>query len=112
MSLQQWAAGQLNNILQIQDDTLLQVLSQVTLALRDAVAMSWSAVRVAWAVSMTEVEEGRLSWDDTSQWALNHVSSLQIAVINSQNLNTASKTRVCKFFNEGSCNNNSHHGIY
>ena len=40
LSLQQWAAGQLNYVLQIQDDTLLrQVLTQVTLALCDAVAL-------------------------------------------------------------------------
>ena len=113
MSLQQWAAGQLSNVLQIQDDTLLrQVLTQVTLALRDAVALPWPAVRSAWAVSMTEVEEGRLAWDDTTQWALNRVSSSQIAVLNSQNVSTSAKSRVCKFFNEGSCVNDSHHGVY
>ena len=45
LSLQQWAAGQLNNVLQIQDDLLMrQVLTQVTLALRDAVALPWPAV--------------------------------------------------------------------
>ena len=45
MNLQQWAAGQLNNVLQIQDNTLLlKVLTQVTLALRDAVALRWAAV--------------------------------------------------------------------
>ena len=45
LSLKQWAAGQLNNVLQIQDDTLLQqVLTQVTLALRDAMALPWPAV--------------------------------------------------------------------
>ena len=53
MSLQQWVAGQLSNVLQIQDDVLLrQVLTQVTLALRNAVALPWPAVRAAWAVSM------------------------------------------------------------
>ena len=113
LSLQQWAAGQLNNVLQIQDDLLMrQVLTQVTLALRDAVALPWPAIRAAWAVSMTEVEEGRLSWEDTTQWALNRVSASQIAVLNSQNISNTSKVRVCKFFNEGSCYNDSHHGVY
>ena len=76
MNLQQWTEDQLNNVLQIQDNTLLcQVLTQVTLTLRDAVTLSWAAVLAVWAVSITEVEEGRLCWDDNTQWALNHVSS-------------------------------------
>ena len=77
--------------------------------------MPWplAAVRAAWAVSMTEVEEGRICWDDTTQWSLNRVSSSQIVVLNSQNLNTAtSKTRVCNFFNDGSCNSDSHISAY
>ena len=87
MNLQQWAVGQLNNALQIEDNTLLcHVLTQVTLALRDSVALPWPAVRAAWAVSMTEVEEGRLQWHDTMQWALNCISSSQITVMNSQNV--------------------------
>ena len=113
LSLQQWAAGQMNNVLQIQDDILMrQVLTQVTLALRDAVALPWPAVRAAWVVSMTEVEEGRLSWEDTTQWALNRVSASQIAVLNSQSIHNTSKVRVCKFFNDGSSINDSHHGVY
>ena len=54
--------------------------------------MPWPAVRSAWAVSMTEVEEGRLTWDDTTQWALNRVSSSQIAVLNSQNVSQMEST--------------------
>ena len=62
---------------------------------------------------MTEAEEGRLRLDDTTQWALHRVSSLKIAVLNSQNLKTASsKTRVCNFFIDGSCNSDGHYGIY
>ena len=68
MNLQQWAVGQLNNALQIEDNALLRhVLTQIVLALRDSVALPWPAVRAAWAVSMTEVEEGRLQWHDTTQ---------------------------------------------
>ena len=114
MNLQQWAVGQLNNALQIEDNTLLRhVLTQVTLALRDSVALAWPAVRAAWAVSMTEVEERRLQWHDTMQWALNHVSSSQIAVMYSQNVTSmVQKSRICKFYNEGSCSNEGNHGIY
>ena len=95
--------------MQIEYNTLLrQVLTQVTLELHDAVALLWAAVRAVRAVSMTKVVEGKLCWDDSTQWALNRV-----AVLNSQNLNTAPrKTRVCKVFNDGSCNSDSHHGIY
>ena len=54
MNLQQWAVGQLNNALQIEDNTLLcNVLTQVIFSLRDSVALPWPAVRAAWAVSMT-----------------------------------------------------------
>ena len=108
MNLQQWVVGQLNNALQIEDSMLLRhILTQVMLALKDSVALLWPAVRAAWAVSMTEVEEGRLQWHNTMQWALNRVSSSQIAVINSQNVSSmAQKSCVCKFYNEGN------HGIY
>ena len=114
MNLQQWAVGQLNNALQIDDNTLLRhVLKQMMLALNDSVALPWPAVRAAWAVSMTEVEEGRLQWHDTTQWALNRVSSSQIAVMNGQNVSSfGQKSRICKFYNEGSCSNEGNHGIY
>ena len=54
---------------------LHQVLTQVTLALHDVTVLPWPAGRAAWAASMTEVEEGKLTWDNTMQWALNRIGS-------------------------------------
>ena len=46
LSLPQWAVGQLTNIYQIQDPTLLrQALLQVILALRDVTSLTWQAVQ-------------------------------------------------------------------
>ena len=62
LSLPQWAVGQLTNIHQIQDPTLLkQALLQVILALRDATSLPWQAVRDAWSHSMHDIEEGHLT---------------------------------------------------
>ena len=47
------------------------------------------------------------------QWALNYLSSSQIAVLNSQNvMSVVQKSHICKFYNEGSCSNEGNHGIY
>ena len=54
-----------------------EVLSQVALAVRDAVTIPSPAVRRAWALSMTQIEEGQLRWSDATQWALNHINSSQ-----------------------------------
>ena len=76
LNLQQWVAGQLSNALLIEDTTLLgQVLTQIVLAMKDVASLPWQAVRVAWAVSMTEIEEGRLGWADSTQWSLNRISN-------------------------------------
>ena len=98
-------AGQLSNALLIEDTTLLrQVLTQIVLAMRDAVSLPWQAVWAAWVVLMTDIEEGRLGWDDSTQWSLNRISNSQLAVFNSQNVSTSSqKIRICRFFNEGTC---------
>ena len=62
---------------------------------------------------MTEVEEGRLGWADSTQWSLNRISNSQLAVMNSQNASSISqKIRICKFFNEGTCSSEEHHGSY
>ena len=61
LNLPQWVAGQLSNALLIEDTTLLrQVLTQIVLAMREAASLPWQAVRAAWAISMTNIEEGRL----------------------------------------------------
>ena len=83
------------------------------MAMRDAVSLPWSAVRSAWAVSMMDKEEGRLAWTDSMQWSLNRISNSQLAVLNSNNdVTGGQKVKICKFFNEGSCTNEGHHGIY
>ena len=114
MSMVQWVAGQLHNIPQVKDPMLVKLmLQQVTLSIRDAVAIPWAAVRAAWGVSMTQLEEGRLQWSDQTQWSLNRINSSQIAILNGQVVsNVSNKSRLCKFFNEGSCSHESHHGVY
>ena len=114
MNMAQWVAGQLHNISQVDDLTLVKMmLQQVILSVRDAVAIPWAAVRAAWGVSMTQLEEGRLHWSDQTQWSLNRINSSQVAVLNGQAVsNVSNKSRLCKFFNEGSCSHESHHGVY
>ena len=114
LSLAQWVAGQLSNVLLIDDPTLARnVLTQVVLAMKDAVSLPWQVVRSAWAVSMTEIEERQLGWADSTQWSLNRISSSQLAVMNSQNASSVSqKIRICKFFNESTCSSEGHHGSY
>ena len=55
----------------------------------EVLSLPWQAVRAAWAVSMTDIEEGRLSWADSTQWSLNRISNSQLAVFNSQNVLTS-----------------------
>ena len=82
----------------------------MVLAMKDTVLLPWQAVHPAWAVSMTEIEEGRLGWADSTQWSLNHTSNSQLAVMNSQNvLSMSQKTKICKFFNEDTCSSERHH---
>ena len=113
LTLPQWVAGQLTNAIQIQDnDVLRSVLNQIIFAMRDASSLPWPAVREAYASSMHEVEEGRLAWSDSTQWALNRLSASQVALPNSRTLSQQNKERTCKFYNEGVCSHEGHHGIY
>ena len=114
LSLAQWISGQLNNILLVEDNSMLRsMLTQVSMAMRDAVSLPWPAVRSAWAASMTDVEEGRLNWADSLQWSLNRISNSQLAVLNSNCArHNGQKSKICKFYNEGNCSNENHHGIY
>ena len=76
----QWAVGQLWNIYNMKNpDTSRQVLLQV--AIRDATSLPWQAVHNAYAASMHEVEDGNLTWGDSTQWALNRLSASQIAIM-------------------------------
>ena len=113
MNMAQWVSGQLY-IIQVDDPILVkEMLHQVTLAMRDAVAFTWPAVREAWGVSMMQLEEGRLQWSDHTQWSLNRINSSQIVVLKGQVVsNSSHKTRSCKFYNEGSCSHELHHGAY
>ena len=78
--------------------------------IRDASSIPWPAVREAYASSMHEVEEGRLTWGDATQWALNRLSASQVALVNSHTLLQQQKGRTCKFYNENSCNHKGHRG--
>ena len=92
-----------------------QALLQTILALKDATSLPWQAVRIAWATSMHEPEEGSLTWVDATQWALNRLSASQIAMANSSITSVTSHTqqkKICKYFNEGSCSYNNNHGNY
>ena len=98
LSMAQWVAGQLHNISQVEDPMLVKMmLQQLTLSIIDAVGIPWAAVRAAWGVSMTQLEEGRLQWSDQTQWSLNRINSSQIAVLNEQAVsNVSNKSRLCK----------------
>ena len=62
LNMAQWVSGQLNNILLIEDNvTLRNVLTQLAMAMRDAVSLPCPSVRSAWAVSMTDIEAGHLA---------------------------------------------------
>ena len=113
LTMAQRASGQLSNILLIQDfEVMKRMLTQLTMALTDAVSLPWPAVRSAWAASMTQVEDGRLSWANDTQWALNRIGMSQVAVFNSQNVLNHQKVRICRYFNEGSCVHDFSHGNY
>ena len=100
-------------------DTSRQALLQVILAIRDATSLPLPAVRNAWAASMHEVEDGTLTWGNSTQLALNRLSASQITVMNSQvvaghgSSNSGQVSRkVCRYYNEGTCLHDSHHGAY
>ena len=110
LSMPQWVAGQLTNILHIQDPlTSKQALTQVICAMKDAASLPFTAVKNAWACSMHDLEEGNLSWADSTQWAINRLSASQVSLVNSQSV---SQKRLCRYYNEGSCSHDGHHGLY
>ena len=114
LTLAQWASGQIANILLVENHSLSKnMLIQMAAAMRDSVSLPWPVIRSAWAVSMTDIEEGRLSWADSMQWSLNRISNSQLAMHNTPSVNpSGSKTRICRYFNEGSCSSEGHHGTY
>ena len=115
LSIPEWAAGQLTNIFHMQNpDTVKKALLQTILALKDATSLPWPAVRAAYGTSMHEVELGNLAWGDQMQWAINRLSASQIAMANTHIATNQQnhRTKICKYFNEGTCTIESHHGQY
>ena len=115
LTIQEWAVGQLTNIYHIQDPALAkQVLLQVILSLRDATSLPWQAVRGAWGNSMHEIEQGSLQWSDATQWALNRLSTSQIAMANASQISSLPTTqkKVCRYYNEGVCSHEGNHGQF
>ena len=112
LSMPQWVAGQLTNILHMQDHaTSRQALIQVIAAMKDAASIPFTAVKIACARSMHELKEGNLTWNDSTQWEQNRLSALQVSLINSHSAPPSLK-KFCKYFNEGSCTHEGHHGLY
>ena len=60
-------------------------------------------------MSMHEVEDGRLRWNDPTQWSLNRLGASQISMVNQQ---TAPQRKVCRYYNEGSCSHDGHDGQF
>ena len=108
-SMPQRVAWELTNTLHMQDPlTSKQALTQVLCAMKDAVSLPFTAVKNAWVCSMHELEEGNLSWADSTQWVLNRLSASQVSLVNSQSV---SQKRQCRYYNKGSCSHNGHHGL-
>ena len=111
LTLPQWVSGQQTNIYSMQDPVLVkQAILQMIMATRDAASLPWPAVRGAWAASMHEVEEGTLSWANTTQWSLNRLSASQIAMTNITTVPQGK--RQCRYYNEGTCSHEGSHGNY
>ena len=116
LTIQEWAVGQLSNVYHIQNPLLVkQVLLQVILSLRDATSLPWQAVRSALGNSMHEVEQGSLQWADATRWAINRLSTSQIAMANASQVSsqsTAQTKKACRFYNEGVCSHEGNHGLF
>ena len=84
LSMPQWVAGQLTNILHMQGHVIArQALVQVITAMKDAVSIPFTAIKNAWACAVHGLEEGNLSWGDSTQWALNRLNMSQVLMIGS-----------------------------
>ena len=91
--------------------TAKQALLQVFMAFKDTTS-PWQAVRSAWAHSMHDVEQGVLTWDNSTKWALNRLSSSQIAMTNSHIITTSSvPKKICKYY-EKLCSHEGNHSTY
>ena len=95
-------------------DTVTKVLLQIIVALKDSMSLPWPAVRTTYGTSMHVVQLGNLTWEDQMQWAINRLSASQNAMANNSITTNQQNQRikVCKYFNEGMCSFDSHHGQY
>ena len=119
LSLPQWVAGKPLNMYHIKDHDLARhALLQTIYSMRDAASLPWATVRNTYAVSMHEIKEGTLTWSNATQWSINHLSASQIAMNAQSSVNThpasnqTNQKRICRYFNDGSCTHDSHHGQY
>ena len=113
LTLPQWVVGQLTNIYHMRDQTMARsALLQVILSMKDATSLPWAAVRSAWATSMYDLEEGNLTWKDTTQWSINRLSASQISMSGTQANHPSQAKKICRFYNEGVCSHDSSHGHY
>ena len=113
-TISEWSAGQLANIYQIQDPVLMkQALLQSIRVFRDTTSLPCQAAHTAYAHLMHEIEQSTLNWKNNMQWSLNGLSSSQIAMANASTVNSQQNIRkTCRYFNEGSCTDDSSHGQY
>ena len=64
---------------------------------------------------MHDIEEGRLTWADSTQWAINRLSASQIAMANSQVTSQGQyqgQKKVCRYYSEGNCSHEGNHGHF
>ena len=122
LSIPQWVAGFVTNLLQVKNPVVQRhMLIQLRNAMRDAIGLPWATVRGAFASSMHEVEEGRLTWSDHLQWSMNRLGTSQTLLSStravpptrvSQTSSRGESPRLCKFYNEGYCSHLGDHGHY
>ena len=94
LSMPQWLAGQLTNILHMQGHVIArQALVQVIAAMKDPVSICFTAMKNA--CSVHEQEEGNLAWGDYTQRALNRLRASQVLMIGSHSASPSQK----KFMN-------------
>ena len=110
LSIPQFVAGHMANCLQVSDHQVLRsMLTQLMMSMGDAAAMPWSAIRGAWATSMSDIEHNLLSWENQSQWSLNRLSYTRIAMTNSNQVEGEPKSRPCAYYNDNRCSSASSH---
>ena len=105
------------------------MLEQVIHTMRDASTLPWDRVCEAYAFSMHDVEEGRLTWQDTVKWSFNRLDMTRLHTQQQQPSQTFSSVRapasnnasahipdesarLCIFNLEGRCDSKIDHGVF